>query len=52
MSCVLQIAEALYTRGLISYPRTETDQFPKDFDFMSLVEKQTADPQWGPFAQR
>lgn len=28
----MKIAEKLYTRGFISYPRTETNIFPKDFN--------------------
>ena len=48
---IMNIAEKLYSVGLISYPRTETDQFDPDFDFMSLINMQTADPQWGQYAQ-
>ncbi|KAF9505306.1 hypothetical protein BS47DRAFT_560153 [Hydnum rufescens UP504] len=47
---VLDIAEGLYQKGFLSYPRTETDQFDDDFDFKTLIDKQTADPAWGPFA--
>jgi hypothetical protein len=35
----------------ISYPRTETNIFPKDLNLMVLVEQQTPDPHWGAFAQ-
>ncbi|KZS99267.1 prokaryotic type I DNA topoisomerase [Sistotremastrum niveocremeum HHB9708] len=49
---ILDISEGLYQRGFLSYPRTETDQFDPDFDFNSLIEKQTLDPAWGPFANR
>ncbi|KAJ7693325.1 prokaryotic type I DNA topoisomerase [Mycena rosella] len=48
---VLDIAEKLYNQGFLSYPRTETDQFDPQFDFMTLIEKQTVDPAWGAFAQ-
>ncbi|TFK53736.1 prokaryotic type I DNA topoisomerase [Heliocybe sulcata] len=47
---VLDIAEKLYQGGFLSYPRTETDQFDPQFDFMSLIQKQTADGAWGNFA--
>ncbi|MBN3306928.1 TOP3A topoisomerase, partial [Amia calva] len=47
----MKIAEKLYTQGLISYPRTETNIFPKDLNLTSLVEQQTQDVHWGPFAQ-
>ncbi len=46
-----QAAENLYTRGFISYPRTETDQFDKGIDLKKLVEKQLQDPNWGQYAQ-
>jgi DNA topoisomerase III len=50
-SQVMKIAEALYTKGFISYPRTETDQFPKDFDLHSIIRKQTQHGDWGQYAQ-
>ena len=43
----MKIAEKLYTQGYISYPRTETNMFPKDFDLRTLVSHQTQDPNWG-----
>ncbi|KAJ4466376.1 DNA topoisomerase [Lentinula lateritia] len=49
---VLDIAEKLYQNGFLSYPRTETDQYDSQFDFQSLIQKQTADPAWGNFAER
>lgn len=48
---IMKIAEGLYTKGFISYPRTETDQFDKGMDLRKLVEKQTVDNRWGGFAQ-
>ena len=48
----MKIAEKLYTSGLISYPRTETNIFPKELDLRPLVEMQTPDAAWGGFAQR
>ncbi|KAF8907833.1 DNA topoisomerase [Gymnopilus junonius] len=47
---VLDTAEKLYQQGFVSYPRTETDEFDPQFDHMSLIDKQTADPAWGQFA--
>lgn len=47
---VMKIAEDLYTKGWISYPRTETDQFDKGMDLRALVQRQTQSTQWGQFA--
>ncbi|SCV72038.1 BQ2448_4732 [Microbotryum intermedium] len=47
---ILDTSDSLYQRGILSYPRTETDIFDKDFDFMDLIQKQAADGAWGPFA--
>ncbi|XP_039630894.1 DNA topoisomerase 3-alpha [Polypterus senegalus] len=47
----MKIAEKLYTQGFISYPRTETNIFPKGLNLSSLVEQQTLDDRWGAFAQ-
>ncbi|KAF1834803.1 prokaryotic type I DNA topoisomerase [Decorospora gaudefroyi] len=48
---VMKVAEDLYTKGWISYPRTETDQFDPGINLRALVGKQTQDGQWGRFAQ-
>ncbi|KAL4819272.1 DNA topoisomerase [Aspergillus spinulosporus] len=47
---VMKIAENLYTKGFISYPRTETDQFDKGIDLKKLIEKQIPDERWGQYA--
>ncbi|KAI5123889.1 hypothetical protein M0805_005705 [Coniferiporia weirii] len=47
---VLDVASKLYQQGLLSYPRTETDQYDPQFDFMTLIGKQSVDPSWGAFA--
>lgn len=46
-----KVAETLYTKGFISYPRTETDQFDKAIDLKKLVEKQLPDSSWGQYAR-
>ncbi|KAL5961638.1 DNA topoisomerase 3-alpha [Taenia solium] len=51
----MRLAESLYTKGYISYPRTETNSFPKDLDLKPLVEAQIQDSRWsgaGNFAQK
>lgn len=47
----MELAEKLYQKGFISYPRTETDRFDKGINLRPLVQKQTQDGRWGPFAQ-
>ncbi|CAI7665452.1 unnamed protein product [Penicillium bialowiezense] len=48
---IMKVAETLYTKGYISYPRTETDQFDKAIDLKKLVEKQYPADQWGQYAR-
>lgn len=48
---VMTAAEALYTKGWISYPRTETDQFDRGMDLRRIIERQQQDNHWGAFAQ-
>ena len=47
----MNIAESLYNKGFISYPRTETDRFDKGMNLRALCAKQTQDGRWGQFAQ-
>ncbi|XP_018404081.1 PREDICTED: DNA topoisomerase 3-alpha isoform X1 [Cyphomyrmex costatus] len=47
----MRIAERLYTQGFISYPRTETNIFPKELNLRSLVEQQVNNQEWGNFAE-
>lgn len=47
----LDAAELLYTAGFISYPRTETDQFPANMDLKSYIAKQEQDSRWGHYAK-
>eukprot|EP00466_Bigelowiella_natans_P007193 jgi/Bigna1/57958/fgenesh1_pm.42_\ len=48
----MDVAEKLYQKGILSYPRTETDKFSKDFDLRSLVQIQTQSPAFGAYATR
>lgn len=43
----MSIAEQLYTQGYISYPRTETTQYPENFDLIGVVRDQTGNKFWG-----
>eukprot|EP00917_Polyrhabdina_sp_WS-2016_P015509 GHVP01033751.1.p1 GENE.GHVP01033751.1~~GHVP01033751.1.p1 ORF type:complete len:747 (-),score=128.50 GHVP01033751.1:329-2569(-) len=46
----MQTAEALYNKGLVSYPRTETNIFPKTMDLLSIVKVQEMNSRWGEYA--
>lgn len=48
---IMDTAESLYTKGYISYPRTETDQFDPSLDLQPLVSLQSSDPRWGEYVQ-
>ncbi len=49
----MKMAEKLYNRGYISYPRTETDVFEFSAEELKkLIRKQANDSQFGTFANR
>lgn len=48
---VMTVAESLYNKGWISYPRTETDQFDRGMDLRAIIQKQIQAPVWGQYAQ-
>jgi len=43
----MQIAEGLYTRGILSYPRTETDVYHESIDTRSLLSLHCSHRDWG-----
>lgn len=52
----LDAAEKLYQKGFVSYPRTETDTFPKAMDLQGLVRNQAQSgqdgrSQWASYAE-
>jgi len=48
----MKAAELLYQRGIVSYPRTETEVFAESFDLQALVHEHRASPLWGAFASK
>lgn len=49
---VMGIAESLYQKGFISYPRTETDQFDRNMDLRQLIQNQAQNQsRWSQHAQ-
>lgn len=47
----MEIAEKLYSQGFISYPRTETDSFPDNFEFIPIIRQLIDDPDVGQYAR-
>eukprot|EP00606_Chrysophyceae_sp_TOSAG23-5_P001450 GSChrysophyteH2.ASY1.ANO1.1140.1 assembled CDS len=46
----MQVAEELYNRGILSYPRTETDFFKEGFELNPIIQELRDHSQWGAFA--
>ncbi|KAK1444368.1 hypothetical protein BgAZ_102740 [Babesia gibsoni] len=48
----MQLAESLYNKGYISYPRTETNVFPGSMNLMNIVNIFTEHPNFGNYAKK
>jgi DNA topoisomerase III len=48
----MKAAESLYNKGLLSYPRTETNKFKEGTDLMGLVRLHEQHSQWGNYVAR
>nr|pir hypothetical protein Y48C3A.q - Caenorhabditis elegans [Caenorhabditis elegans] len=46
-STTMHVAEALYTQGYISYPRTETTAYSANFDLTGTLKILAGDRKWG-----
>ena len=46
----MHMAERLYLDGYLTYPRTETNTYPKNFDLQSAVRAQSGHPVWGSYS--
>ena len=49
-SRLMEIAEKLYNKGYISYPRTETDSFQKSINLKELIGYHAPSGEWGSYA--
>lgn len=51
-SKVMEIAEKLYQKGFISYPRTETEKFAQNIDLQSIINEMRQNNNWGQYADK
>ncbi|KAM0677623.1 Karyopherin transporter [Binucleata daphniae] len=49
---VMKIAENLYTKGYISYPRTETDVFPNKFNYKEIINLLKTDARYKSYCEK
>eukprot|EP00971_Amphidinium_carterae_P078964 1562342-Amphidinium_carterae.2 len=47
----MHMAEQLYLRGFLTYPRTETNTYPANFDLKGTVAAQRNHPHWGDYVR-
>lgn len=48
---VMEHAEKLYQKGIISYPRTETDIYSPNIDLNKLIKEHQDHDQWGQYVR-
>ena len=48
----MQHMEKLYNKGFLSYPRTETTRYNPTINLMNIVQKLTANENFGEFAEK
>ena len=48
---LMRVAQMLYRFGYISYPRTETTQYPENYDYLETL-RQLSDSKWGYFVRK